>query len=300
MSQNGHARNGQHGNGQDGIGHAGNSHEHTGHVVSPHGSAIAVGSFALDGDEWFDVHEHGAHQLAWAPRGVLAVRAAGRTWVLPSTVALWIPAGVPHATGATCASLMRSLYFWPDRCPLTWETPQVVPVPGLLRELIGYLSQDGLSADARRRAEDVVLDQLRPVSVTTVRAPLPGDPRARRVAEALRADPADDRTLAQWGAEVGASARTLARAFTAGTGMSYGQWRTQLRLEAAMPLLAAGATVSAVARRVGYGSPSAFVAAFRRGVGVPPGAYFTRPSAGRAAPRPRPDGPAPTPPRPGP
>ncbi|PNE30795.1 AraC family transcriptional regulator [Streptomyces eurocidicus] len=240
---------------------------------------MAVGSFPLGDGEWFARHEHGAHQLAWAPHGVLAVRAAGRTWVLPSTVALWIPAGVPHATGATSSALLRSLYFWPDRCPVTWDEPQVVAVSGLLRELIGHLAQDAdrIPADARLRAESVVLDLLRPVSVTTVRAPDPADARARRVAEALRADPADGRTLTEWGTVVGASARTLARAFVSGTGLTYGQWRTQLRLQAAMPLLAAGATVSSVARRVGYGSPSAFVAAFRRGVGVPPGTYFARP-----------------------
>ncbi|GHF54651.1 AraC family transcriptional regulator [Streptomyces mashuensis] len=253
-----------------------------GHLVAPPGSAVVVGSFPLDGGEWFGRHEHAAHQLAWAADGVLAVQASGRTWVLPSSVALWIPAGVPHATGATGKALLRSLYFWPDRCPLRWQEPQVVPVSGLLRELIGHLAQEpeALPAEARHRAEQVVFDLLHPVTVTTVRAPLPADPRARRVAEALCRDPADDRTLAEWGAVVGASSRTLARAFVAGTGMTYGQWRTQLRLQAAMPLLAAGATVTSVAHRVGYGSPSAFVAAFRRGVGVPPGAYFG-PSAGR-------------------
>ncbi|MFC5146072.1 helix-turn-helix domain-containing protein [Streptomyces aureoversilis] len=257
-------------------GHRGGTHDQHPRLVNPPGAAVAVGSFPLDGSEWFGRHQHAAHQLAWAPHGVLAVRASGRTWVLPSTVALWIPAGVPHATGATSSALLRSLYFWPDRCPLTWDEPQVVPVPGLLRELIDYLAQDPevLGPEARHRAEDVVLDLLHPVSVTTVRAPVPADPRARRIAEALRADPSDGRSLAEWGEVVGASARTLARAFVSGTGMTYGQWRTQLRLQAAMPMLAAGSTVSAVARRVGYGSPSAFVAAFRRGVGVPPGAYF--------------------------
>lgn len=254
----------------------------SGHVVDPPGAAIAVGSFALHDGEWFTTHEHPAHQLAWAAHGVLAVRTADRTWVLPPSVALWIPAGVRHATGATSAALVRSPYVWPDRCPPAWNTwrePQVVPVSGLLRELIGHLAQDAavLAPEERRRAEAVVLDQLHPVSVTTVRASMPADPRAREVADALRADPADGRPLAQWGAVVGASARTLARAFVADTGMPFGQWRTQLRLEAAMPLLAAGATVSSVARRVGYGSPSAFVAAFRRGVGVPPGTYFGRP-----------------------
>ncbi|WP_372406109.1 helix-turn-helix domain-containing protein [Streptomyces luteireticuli] len=245
-------------------------------LVNPPGGAVAVASFPLDGGEWFGRHRHDAHQLAWAPDGVLAVRTHGRTWVLPPTVALWIPAGTPHSTGATASALLRSLYFWPDRCPLTWDEPRVVPVSALLRELIGHLAQDEdrLGAAERERAERVVLDLLEPVEVTTVRAPMPRDPRARRVAEALRSDPADGRTLAEWGTAVGASARTLARAFATDTGMPFGQWRTQLRLQTAMPLLAAGATVSSVARRVGYGSPSAFVAAFRRGVGVPPGAYF--------------------------
>ncbi|KNB52394.1 AraC family transcriptional regulator [Streptomyces caatingaensis] len=250
-------------------------------LVSPPGGAVAVADFPLDGGEWFGRHRHGAHQLAWAPEGVLAVRAHARTWVLPPSVALWIPAGTPHSTGATAPALLRSLYFRPERCPIAWPGPRVVPVPALLRELIAHLAREGnrLPAAARERAEHVVLDLLHPVEVTTVRAPLPRDPRARRVAEALRADPADGRTLAQWGTAVGASARTLARAFVTDTGLPFGRWRTQLRLQAAMPLLAAGGTVSAVARRVGYGSPSAFVAAFRRGVGVPPGAYFA-PRAG--------------------
>ncbi|MGI5256068.1 AraC family transcriptional regulator [Streptomyces angustmyceticus] len=241
----------------------------------PVGAAVVVGSFTLDRGQWFARHRHDHHQLAWARRGGLAVRAAGTTWVLPPSMALWIPAGVQHATGAAGPALFRSLYFLPSRCALGWSVPTVVGVPPLLRELISYLSDETLSAAARERAEAVVLDQLRPVSVATVQAPMPHDPRARRVAEALRAAPADGRTLAEWGARVGASGRTLARAFVVDTGMPFGQWRTRVRLQAAMPLLAGGATVAAVAARVGYASPSAFVAAFRRAVGVPPGAYFT-------------------------
>ncbi|WP_349632448.1 AraC family transcriptional regulator [Streptomyces lydicamycinicus] len=240
----------------------------------PAGAAVVVGSFAMDRGQWFTRHRHEHHQLAWARRGVLAVRATGNTWVLPPSMALWIPAGTPHATGAAGPALFRSLYFLPDRCPVGWSAPTVVGVSPLLRELISYLSDGTLDPAPRERAEAVVLDQLRPVSVATVQAPMPRDPRARRVAEALRTDPSDGRTLAEWGPRVGASGRTLARAFVADTGMPYGQWRTRIRLQAAMPLLAGGATVAAVAARVGYASPSAFVAAFRRAVGVPPGAYF--------------------------
>jgi AraC-like DNA-binding protein len=56
--------------------------------------------------------------------------------------------------------------------------------------------------------------------------------------------------------------------------MPFGRWRTQVRLRAALPLLAEGLPVASVARRVGYATPSAFVAVFRKATGIPPGAYF--------------------------
>ena len=68
--------------------------------------------------------------------------------------------------------------------------------------------------------------------------------------------------------------RTLARAFLAGTGMTFSQWRRLVRLQAALPELAAGHAVGTVARHVGYQTPSAFVAAFRQETGLTPAAYF--------------------------
>jgi AraC-like DNA-binding protein len=50
-------------------------------------------------------------------------------------------------------------------------------------------------------------------------------------------------------------------------------------MQAALPLLAAGDPVSRVAPRVGYETPSAFVAAFRRETGVTPATYFEYPEA---------------------
>lgn len=73
---------------------------------------------------------------------------------------------------------------------------------------------------------------------------------------------------------MGASARTLARAFAAETGLTFQQWRTHARLRAALPMLAHNAPLESVAHRVGYRSASAFVAAFRREVGATPGDYF--------------------------
>lgn len=147
-------------------------------------------------------------------------------------------------------------------------------VGGLLAELVTYLEDPSLEAERRARAEAVLFDTLEPVAVETLDAPLPTEPRARTVARAIIDDPADGRDLRRWARTVGVSDRTLTRAFVSDTGIPFGRWRTLVRLGAAMPALAAGEPVSRVARAVGYETPSAFVAAFRRETGVTPGAYF--------------------------
>lgn len=211
----------------------------------------------------------------WASRGAVGVRTGGGTFVLPPSLALWVPAGVEHATGAVDALDLRAIYLPPDRCAVAWTEPTVVAVPPLLREVLEHLAT-GPDASGRTHAEALAVSLLEPVGATTVRVPWPRDDRARAVADALDADPADPRPLAAWGREVGAGARTLARVWLAETGTSFGRWRTQLRLQAALPRLVAGVPVATVAREVGYATPSAFVASFRRSTGVTPGSYFGR------------------------
>ena len=179
-----------------------------------------------------------------------------------------------HETLSAGVATMRSAYVRPDRCPVSWVEPTPVSAGPLLCELIGYLEDRGLPPDRRARAEAVLIDLLRPVAMTTVDVRWPADDRARQVADRLCESPADSRTLAEWGHDVGASERTLARAFLAETGVSFGRWRTMLRVQAALTALAAGEPVAVVGRRVGYDSDSAFVQAFRRETGVTPGAYF--------------------------
>jgi AraC-like DNA-binding protein len=241
------------------------------------GGALPVGLVVdLGPGEGFDLHTHDRHQLALAARGVLVMTVARTSLVLPRTRALWIPAEIPHSVAVSGQTTMLSAYVDPERCPLTWAAPTVVGASGLLGELIAHLARDGLSVEQRARAEAVVWDIIVPMPVTTLSPPLPTDDRARHVAEAILADVTDGRPLAAWGRAVGASARTLARLFAADTGMGFGRWRSTARLAAALPLLASGTAVGTTAHRVGFATPSAFVAAFRREVGTTPGDYFRR------------------------
>lgn len=236
--------------------------------------AIVVGNFPLASGQWFVPHSHPQHQLAWARRGVLGVAVDDAYWVLPRTRALWLPAGVVHRTGATRDAVLCGLYFEPDRCDLDWTRPTPVAVDGLLSHLFAHLSRENLPDAARLRAEAVVLDLLHPLPATPIDVPDPADDRVRAVADALLADPADPRGLEAHARAVGVSRRTLTRLFVQDTGMNFDRWRTHVRLRAALPLLAEGLPVSRVAHTVGYATPSAFLAAFRRVVGTSPGRYL--------------------------
>ncbi|WP_307872568.1 helix-turn-helix transcriptional regulator [Paractinoplanes ovalisporus] len=81
---------------------------------------------------------------------------------------------------------------------------------------------------------------------------------------------------------VGASDRTLSRLFRHDLGMTFPQWRTQLRLHRALVLLADGAPVTIVAHRCGWSSASTFIDVFRRTFGNTPGAHLPRRPPGPA------------------
>jgi len=194
--------------------------------------------------------------------------------VLPPTRALWIPARLRHETSTAGTAEMQTVYLRPDRCPIGWRVPTPVRASALLAELIAHLGGASLPVAQRARAEAVLIDLLAPQPVATIELRMPRDPRALDVATGLAEDPADKRTLQEWGRQVGASERTLARAFHAETGVPFGRWRTQLRLQSALPILAGGGSVARAADRAGYEAASAFVAAFRRETGTTPAEYF--------------------------
>lgn len=238
--------------------------------------AIRVETFSMPQASRYPRHEHDEHQLTWTCNGVLVVVTGERSWVLPPTRALWIPGGIAHEATARADTTVQSVYLRPESCPIPWSQPVPVRVGRLFSELVGYLAHRELAADRRTRAEALLLDILEPADVATLHAPVPRDQRAAQVACALLDNPADPRTLDDWSRQVRVSSRTLARAFRAGTGVGFTRWRTLARLQAALPELALGVPVSHVARHVGYGTTSAFVAAFRRETGTTPSTYFDR------------------------
>ncbi len=221
-----------------------------------------------------DAHRHDEHQIIYAARGVLSITTDAGSWVAPGTRAIWVPAGTVHAHRAYGELELHLVGLPATDNPLDLDTPTVLAVGPLLRELIvTYTRTAGEQSPERDRLRAVLLDQLRASPQQPLHVPTPTEPLLRTVCALLQADPSDNRTIADLGRAVGASARTLSRLFHDDLGMTFPQWRTQLRLHHALVLLADNTPVTTVAHRCGWSSASAFIDVFRRTFGHTPGTH---------------------------
>jgi AraC-like DNA-binding protein/quercetin dioxygenase-like cupin family protein len=223
-------------------------------------------------------HFHEYDQLVFATSGVMTVRTSEGAWVVPTQRAVWIPAQIPHSINMSGAVSMRTLYFKPRLVRGLPRSCRVVNVSPLLKELVIHACRYP-ALDRRVKPQShlvaVIVDQLECVQSVPLQLTSPSDPRARRVAELLFADPGDQRSLREICKVAGASKRTIERLFQQEAHMSFGRWRQQLRLMQAMRLLAEGQKITHAALEAGYSTPSAFISMFRRVLGTTPGRYFS-------------------------
>lgn len=226
-------------------------------------------------DTTWNEHSHPFHELLWNERGASTAVVGARVWTITPTLGLWMPAGTLHSGSAIAGTWFRASFFGFGGTTSISDVPVAVEITPLLRLLLERLADPGLSPASRSVTEAMVVDVVTP-SPHALLVRMPVSDLLRPIADAVRENPGDQRTLAHWAAELGVSARTITRAFTAETGTSFARWVASVRARHAVELLTRGREVDAVARAVGYQSASAFGAAFRRTTGLTPGAFRGR------------------------
>jgi AraC-like DNA-binding protein/quercetin dioxygenase-like cupin family protein len=231
----------------------------------------------LPADEFLAPHQHIWGQVTYALEGVVRVTANNSSWIVPPLRAIWIPPNVEHSITVLADARLRPLCVLAERAPFTGPECEVLEVSPLLRELIVALEQLNLGQSSPREPllAELILDELARSATRPIRVPLPADKRLKALCDALIADPASPLTLEHWAGQVGASERTLVRLFEKELGLSFGQWRQQVRLAHAIPLIAHGLPLSQVAEQLGYTSQSAFSAMFKKTFGRSPSTFFT-------------------------
>ena len=223
-----------------------------------------------------DWHSHPRFQLVYAARGVMTVDTRDATWVVPPQRAVWMPPATAHRLTAKGVVQLRSLYVRIDaaaRMPATCEVFEVTP---LLRELIVRATDLPLEYDQRGPAGRIMrllLDELAGLARLPYNLPMPRTAPLAAICRQLIDTPDDAATLEAIARRRGLSARTIARHFRRQTGMSFAEWRRRARLLRAMAWIAEGRPIVKVALDLGYDSPSAFSAMFRRELGAPPSRF---------------------------
>jgi transcriptional regulator GlxA family with amidase domain len=137
------------------------------------------------------------------------------------------------------------------------------------------LSEDrDYQPSARARLCRVLVEELRVAPEQPLHLPQPRDERLQAATRLLYDNPADTTSLAELGRKIGASERTLSRLFHTELGMTFYQWRTELRIHHALVLLAEGHSTTHTAHACGWSNPSSFITAFTNIIGCTPGHYL--------------------------
>ncbi|MFD7158318.1 AraC family transcriptional regulator [Kribbella sp. NPDC059898] len=219
------------------------------------------------------VHAHDEGHLVYAARGVLSVHTDYGTSIVPANRVAWTPGGTTHHHRAHGETDMRIVFLPLALSRRLQDRPAVFLASGLAREVLLALTSRHLEPQARARLQRVLVDELHEATEQPLQLPEPRDDRLRAIARLLHDNPADNTPLTELGRQAGAGARTLSRLFRNELGMTYYEWRTQLRIYHALVLLAAGHETTYVAHACGWANPSGFIAAFAQIIGTTPGRH---------------------------
>lgn len=248
-------------------------------------SAVAVWGSDEPGDVFrlgtreLDWHQHLRGQLFCIESGLIRIHTDRGSWLLPPQRVGWLPPGLRHKVTLSGVLSGWGVMLTPAASHALPDRPCVMGVNEFLRALVRraatWSAADHLTPE-QERVVAVLLDEIRQARHEPLHLPMPSDVRALRIASHLIEQPDDATTLHALAAGAGLSERTARRLFAAETGMSFTQWRQQVRLMLALERLARNDAVADVAEALGYATPSNFIAMFRRAFGEPPARYFSK------------------------
>lgn len=216
-------------------------------------------------------HCHPCGQLLYPEQGATILEVNNALVRLGPDRAAWIPPDVPHAVLIERPYRYHSVYIEPDFCPSIAFA--VILITPLLRALVldaqGWPRRGEMAVQDRRKA-CVLVDEIERAPALHPQIHHPRDERIAQICRALERDPSDRTPLATWAKHVGASEKTLQRAFTEHTGLTFQQWRNFMRMTFALELHREGRRVIDVAVELGFATEGAYAQSFKKFYGYPP------------------------------
>jgi len=232
-------------------------------------------------DTIYPAHSHLWGEFVYSFSGVIELQVAGALFRVPPDYGLWLPPGAEHEGFNRYESLHCSLYLEPEfaRAKGLPSSPCALTMNTMLRAMLDYLKSSPPELPYTGeycRLLEVITDQLGLAPCAGSYLPVSDDMILARVLSYLEDNPGDNCSVRDLAVLGGTTERTLARKARNELGMPLSEWRQRLKVMHAMPMLTSGDKVESVALDLGYSTASAFIAMFRKLVGVTPDEYRKR------------------------
>jgi AraC-like DNA-binding protein len=221
-------------------------------------------------------HCHPRAQLIYSSEGTMKVVVKDKMWLVSSRQAIWVPSMLEHQVYFLKSNHIRNLFIDPSVANRLPNACFAIDVSPWLKELVLKAVSIGCTYDMdspNGRIITVLLDELATIKPTKCFLPVSDNLTIRKVIDVLLQNPGDERSMEEFASIACITPRTLSRLFSKELGLSFHEWRKQVRLLEAIIRLEKGHSIKEISFELGYNSPSAFIEMFRKWFGISPGKY---------------------------
>jgi AraC-like DNA-binding protein len=227
----------------------------------------------LEEETSYPSEKHVWGEFVYSFSGLIELAVGERRYLTPPHYGLWLPPGTEHEAFTRSNTTYCVLDIAADQCgtlPIKVCTLEVSSITkAILADLVNRKRYFPRS-DRDERLFQVLMDQMSIAPHQDTYLPTTEDRALKTILSELRKNPGDTRSLSDWAETVNSTEKTLSRRCRQDLGMAFGEWRQRLRLVRAFSLLREGMPVQNVASEMGYRTPSAFIAMFKRMTGSTP------------------------------
>jgi len=200
-------------------------------------------------------------------------------WYLPSTQAMWIPAGFSHSLYAKYSTSYVSVFVDRSRESSFSNKSAFCKPNKLVHELILSSSEFGhdyKKDSAEFRLAEVLVDQIMNLECCLESLPMPKNKKLKHIVDNFIRQPDISHSLDLYANNIGASLRTLQRQFRKETGYDFSRWKQHYLVQRGIELLKLGQSVTRVAYDFGYQNSASFSTMFKRITGLSPKQYLSK------------------------
>lgn len=224
----------------------------------------------------YDFHRHRQHQLIFPASGLHFIETQSNFYVASPQIALWIPAGVSHAT-TTLSARTLSVFFSTSKFQSIAKAPAMIRVTPLLHQTMLHTVESGrgscdFSEALFRVIHGIAGENILEGSLPSL--PVGSTESLKRTVNAVMEN-LETITVRALAGKTGQSERSMRRKFLSEIGMGPELFIQRARLIRSMQLLMGDRkkAIIEIGLEAGYSNHSAFTSAFRKLTGMSPSLF---------------------------